>query len=103
MKLLQQIFRLEILKDCKDGRIPSIVVHPILVVLLTDLKEIENTLNKDQREVARSSTDISSLYQLNIHTCAISQSTILVTVRIPIHKINQLWSLLLLDLIPFAR
>lgn len=96
----QLIARLELTSQCREKKIPTIVVQPH--ILLNDLTKLTNLIKPDGYELVIPFSDITSYFKLDIADCVISDNTILVTVKIPIRKFNSNWKLYEVIGTPFA-
>lgn len=100
IRILQQVFRLNIIDSCREGRIPPVLLTP--VVFAADLRRLATAVAVDGRQLVISPGKVHSYYKLNIATCVIAKDSVLVTVRVPIRSRNHEWRLYEPLFVPFA-
>uniref|UniRef100_A0A2S2PW31 Uncharacterized protein n=1 Tax=Sipha flava TaxID=143950 RepID=A0A2S2PW31_9HEMI len=76
---------------CKIGKIPPRLIN--VNILYDDLQKLTKILKKDGYELAISTDDISSYYNIPITECQFSKTEILVKLKIPIREIKTNWKL----------
>lgn len=76
---------------CKIGKIPPRLIN--VNILYDDLQKLTKILKKDGYELAISTDDISSYYNIPITECQFSNTEILVKIKIPIREIKTNWKL----------
>lgn len=86
MEQTRQNMRTAILDDCRNSLIPSMVVSQDN--LMHELRTIKDKILKEGWTLSISITSPSSYYQHTISECIISDSKILVKVRVPLRRIE---------------
>lgn len=100
IQTIQLITRLEILSQCREGKVPNSVIS--ISKLKSDLIILEKAILEDGYELVVPITDLSTYLKLQIADCIISGNDIVVHLKIPIRKGGSQWRLYEPLAVPFA-
>lgn len=100
LEMLRIIEIYKIISQCRDNKIPTEIITP--VVLRKHLYELDATLRKKGHELVIRPQDVTKYLRLDIATCLTTDDEIIVTLKVPVRKVNHSWKLYKLLRIPFA-
>lgn len=99
-KTIKVLERQDIINSCKQKHIPSFLIPAS--VLSTDLKKLQETLEKEDYKITIPLNNISRYYTLPIAECVLTKADILVKIQVPVASINSDWKFYNMITIPFA-
>jgi hypothetical protein len=89
-----------IMQDCKQHRIPQVIIEPN--TLAADVTRLEGTVQGSQRKLAIPLSELSRYYKLDLADCTLVGQELIIQVRIPIVQQEASWELFELMTTPFA-
>lgn len=91
---------LSIINSCTQHQIPSVMLQPR--IFQSDLRKLENTIHRSEKQLAISTTEVLRYYHLPLCDCTFTETHIVINVRIPITSMHYDWKLYQLIPISFA-
>jgi hypothetical protein len=80
-----------IMQDCKQHRIPQVIIEPN--TLAADVTRLEGTVQGSQRKLAILLSELSRYYKLDLADCTLVGQELIIQVRVPIVQQESSWEL----------